>query len=69
MKPPKLGTVWTAAARIRAIVEHADGYRWETLATCIDTPNAIAAVLLELRRRHPGKTLWVKSDTKGEYIP
>lgn len=67
MKPEPLGTVWTATARIRYI-DYAT-MRWVTVSDCIDTPNAIVAALAKARQLHPGKTMWVHSDTEGKYIP
>lgn len=69
VKPPALGTVWAAIARIRYIDDTGDTARWVTVATCIDTPNAIRAALKAARAAHPDKTLWVRSDTGGSYIP
>lgn len=43
--------------------------KWVIVAVCIDTPNAIAAAIESARIDHPGKTLWVKSEVNGEYIP
>jgi len=59
MKPPRLGTVWTAKARIQRI----NGTKWQTLATCTDTPNAIQTALRGLQRKgHALGTLWVVGD-------
>ncbi len=65
--PNPLGTVWAAVARIRYIDDATN--RWVTVETCIDTPNAIKAALAEAKTVYPGKTLWVKSDVYGNYIP
>lgn len=54
-----LGNVWAAKARIQRITANGVTYRWETLATCSDTPNAVlmAAERLERQGYDPG-TLW-----------
>ena len=66
-KPEKLGNVWTAWALIRIIDETT--MKWVTVEHCIDTPNAIANAFAKARRTHYGKTLWVHSQTRGNYIP
>ena len=53
MKPPKLGTVWTAAATLY----NKDG---KAIARCLDTPNSIANALKQLKNADTVKTL-------GEY--
>lgn len=54
-----LGTVWTAQARLQRI----DGHTWQTLGTCIDTPNAIIAKAQELvDQGQPMNQLWVVGD-------
>jgi hypothetical protein len=68
MRPPKLGTVWCAVARIQVI--DLDTNRWRTIGRCVDTPNAIAAELAATRKRL-GKqcpSLWVLSDTRGRWM-
>ena len=67
MQPMKLGTVWTARASIQYIDDQIG--KWVTVSACIDTPNAIQKELAKAKKKHPGKTLWVKSDTSGRYIP
>lgn len=62
-KPEKLGTVWSAWARIRFI--DATTQRWVTVESCIDTPWAINNAFAKARRSHPNKTLWVHSDVDG----
>ena len=69
MKPERLGTVWTARALIRIIDDSTAPPRWLTVASCIDTPAAIGNAFAAARRNHPGKTLWVHSETRGKYIP
>ena len=55
-KPMKLGTVWAAKARIQRI----NGSKWETLAECQDTPNAIRAEAQKLvAKGFAFNTLWV----------
>lgn len=66
-KPPMIGTVWTAAAKIRMIDEST--MKWVTLAVCIDTPNAIKAAIVAVKKSKPRATIWVHSDTNGKYIP
>jgi hypothetical protein len=66
VKPPKLGTVWAAAAKIQVIDASGKTPRWKTLATCSDTPNAIAAAAKKLRA--PGRTLWVVGDVTDRQI-
>jgi hypothetical protein len=68
-RPAKLGTVYTARARIRYIDELAGIPLWVTAWACADTPNATKAALAEARKYHPGVTLWVHSDTNGKYLP
>ena len=67
MKPEKIGTVWTAVARIRYIDDATN--KWVTVAKVIDTPNAIKAALVKAWTAHPTKILWVDSDTNGRDIP
>ena len=67
-KPPQLGTIWTAGARLRVIDDSTEPAMWRTIATCIDTPNAIAQALKEARKTER-RTIWIKSDTGGNYIP
>lgn len=67
--PAKLGTVYTAPmARIQVI-----GYddKWDTLATCIDTPNAVAETVARVRAENaPRISLWVYHPLAGkrEYL-
>lgn len=68
-KPPALGTVWTARARICFIDDSTDPPKWATVMAVGDTPAEIAKALKAARAKHPGKTLWVQSDTGGRYIP
>lgn len=69
-KPPKLGTIWPVAARIQAIDLATEPPRWKTLATCLDTPNAVRAALAEQQAAHPSATLWVDSPSRGgRYLP
>lgn len=56
-KPAKLGVVWAATARIQVIDETPAVPVWKTLATCVDTPNAIAAAVAALRRKGV-KNIW-----------
>ena len=67
VKPPKLGTVWVAVAHVQYIDEAT--MKWVTVRTCSDTPNAIANAVEKSRLAYPGKTLWVRSDVSGRYLP
>lgn len=61
-KPLALGTVWNARARIQRI----NGTHWETLATCMDTPNAIKAEAQKLvSKGYQMHLLWVLGDATG----
>lgn len=67
MTPPKLGTVWTATAKIQAI--NLTTAKWDTLATCMDTPNAIQAEVKKLiAAGHDRWTLWVSGDATGRRL-
>lgn len=63
-KPPPVGTVWTAKARIRRITD--DG-KWETLATCMDTPRAIGVAAAKLTAKgYKRGLLWVHGEATGK---
>ena len=66
--PEALGTVWTSRARIQIIDDSCDPPRWVTVESCIDTSHAIANAFAKARQNHPGKCLWVNSDTSGRTI-
>ena len=60
-KPAPLGTIWIAGAKIQRI--NHDTMKWETLATCSDTPNAIQAAATKLvRKGYKATDLWVVGD-------
>lgn len=65
----KLGTIWTAKAKIRFIKQEYDDMKWVTIAECTDTPNAIEKELKSAKEKYPNETLWVFSETRGKYIP
>ena len=60
-KPPKLGTIWVAYAKIQCINE--DTMKWQTLATCMDTPNEVKKCIASLRTKpeNLGVIYWVAS--------
>jgi len=63
--PPRLGTVWTATARIQIIA----GTKWKTLATCMDTPNQIKETIETLEADgHKLGTLWVNGEASGRFL-
>jgi len=47
----KLGNVWAAKAKIQYMGWDGDKRVWKTLATCMDTPNAIIAAAKKLEKR------------------
>jgi hypothetical protein len=66
--PAPLGTIWIAEAKLQVI--NTDTMRWETLATCCDTPNAIRQAVRELCKdtRYSSRTIWVKPYIGDRYI-
>lgn len=58
-QPAKLGTVGVGHAHIQVI--NVNTMRWETLGTCLDTPNAINAEVARIRKDHPHADLWVRN--------
>lgn len=65
MKPATIGTVWTATARIQRI----NGTKWQTIATCMDTPNAIKTAANSLiSAGYRMVDLWVVGDVTGRMM-
>lgn len=58
MKPPKLGTIYTAEAKIQII---GPDNRWVTVETCMDTPRAIMLhCAAAVNAGYDFNTLWVR---------
>ena len=55
MKTIKLGTVWTATAKVW-VIDMKNGRR-KVLATCMDTPKELAETIAGLRKKGH-KSLW-----------
>jgi hypothetical protein len=58
-KPPALGTIWAATARIQIIDQST--WKWRTLGECTDAPNPIVALAKKIAQQpeYKGATLWV----------
>jgi len=59
-KPPPLGTVWVA----RAILYNTAGHK---IATCTDTPNAIAKAFMEMKEASTVKPSYEEYRNRPEY--
>lgn len=55
----ELGTVWTSLAKVKYIDDSGSVLKWVTVASCIDTPVAIAKAVAKAKKSNPGKVLWL----------
>lgn len=63
--PPPLGSVWSVGVRFQII----DGSHWQTIASCMDTPNTIEAKLKELYAAgHKRGTVWLVGDIQSRTL-